>query len=121
MTLNDTPSGEEEAGFGPEEASLLKALFQQNRARERLEAGNYQSADQRTVDVLLVALPELLQAAGDALEHRLTVHQRAEELHTIDEGPDDVIRRHPELTTIPVDAFRAKGNTLGVRPPQGPR
>ncbi|MFD8018895.1 hypothetical protein ACFV6G_00460 [Streptomyces lavendulae] len=119
VTLEDTPSGGGEEGLGSEDVVLLKVLFQRNRALERLEAGCYESPDHRTADAVLVALPELLGIAGEAVEH-LATHQTADELRTIEEGPDDVIRRHPELTAIPVDAFRTKGSTLGVRPPEEP-
>ncbi|MFB7782091.1 hypothetical protein ACFC1D_05185 [Streptomyces vinaceus] len=118
MTPESTSLGEEEKDFAPDDIALIKVLFQRNRALERLKAGSYESPDQRTVDAVLAALPALLGAAGEAAEHHFATYQTADELHTIEEVPDDVGRRHPELTVIPVDAFRAKGSTLGVRPPE---
>ncbi|WP_158721133.1 hypothetical protein [Streptomyces sp. NRRL S-241] len=101
---------DEDWDLGPEAVALIKLGFQMNRANERLAADQYESPEERRADAVFVALPELLQAAGAALDQVLI--QRADELPTIEEGPDDVGRRHPELTNIPADAFWSKRATL---------
>ncbi|MFD7552949.1 hypothetical protein ACFV9E_00165 [Streptomyces sp. NPDC059835] len=101
---------DEDMDLGPEAVELIKTLFQMNRAKERLTADQYESPEERRADAVFVALPQLLQAVGAALDQAVT--QRADELPTIEDEPDDVGRRHPELTNIPADAFWSKGAAL---------
>ncbi|MFJ3634608.1 hypothetical protein [Streptomyces sp. NPDC090112] len=100
---------EADMDLSPESLRLLKVLFQRNRAQERLDANEYQDPEQRRADAVFVALPQLLQAAGAALDQALT--QSGDELLTIEDGPDDVTRRHPELTRVPLAVFRLKGRS----------
>lgn len=111
MTAEHEPWGGDLGGLDRDQfRALVTAGFAQNRAKERLVKDEYENPTERHVDILMVGLPSLLQAADAVLDLALTQH--AEDLLTIEEGPDDVGRRHPELTNIPADAFWSKGATL---------
>ncbi|MCY0941934.1 hypothetical protein [Streptomyces antarcticus] len=103
-------SGDEGAGVEDLNGSDLETFkafveggFLLNRAEERLAADEYASPEERQLDAVLVALPRLFNAVADALTDAVT--QQAEELHTIEDEPDNVGRRHPELTNIPAASF----------------